>query len=368
MSEKKDLWKYDDEYLTTCSLKEIIVIINDLEEFIISQRFASLEEEMGLVVLTETISELYNNVSNIRNRVLNDAFLDPLPRNWKNQKENILAKLFSALGVIQQYREYYRVIWISSNDGLKKVEELKTRVDTLVHDYDAKKDELEIKINELDSTTKYSLKKQEGIQKELHNTVKGKIAQIDTIANKTLDELQSTEGKMVSHVLTLMGVFTSVIAIILSVIITTSSWLNNASSSSAIIAFTIPNLVTLVAVISVVLLIYLYQKSMYPPAVRDGDKPQKAPTIISVILLLVILLITIFMATLAYRTVRSDPHVRYVISESEYVVNEEQDSNTLEMHKYIEFVFEGKSYKFAYDESYFHDSNLYYCPAHKTLE
>ena len=52
---------------------------------------------------------------------------------------------------------------------------------------------------------------------------------------------------------------------------------------------------------------------------------------------------------LAYRTVRSEPHVRYVISESEYVVNEEQDSNTLERHKYIEFLFEGESYKYTYD-------------------
>ncbi len=368
MSEKKDLWEYDDEYLMQCPLKEIIIVINDLEEFIISPRLASLEKEMGLVLLTETISELYNKVSNIRSRVLNDAFLDLPQRNWKTKKEHLLSNLFSALGVIQQYREYYRLIWKLSNDGLKKVDNLQTKVDELIHDYDDKKEELEEKINELETTTQYSLAKQGSIQKELHNTVKGKIAQIDTIANKTLDELQSTEGKVVSHVLTLMGVFTSVIAIILSVIITTSSWLNNASSSSAIIAFTIPNLVTLVAVISVVLLIYLYQKSMYPPVVREGDKPQKAPTIISVILLLVILLITIFMGTLAYRTVRSDPHVRHVISESEYVVNEEQDSNTLEMHKYIEFVFEGESYKYIYDESYFHDLNLYFCPLHKELE
>ncbi len=368
MSKKKDLWEYEDEYIMQCPLKEVIIIINDLEEFIISQRFASLEKEMGLVLLTETISELYNKVCNIRGRVLNDAFSDLPQRGWKTKKENLLSTLFSALGVIQQYREYYRMIWASSNDGLKKVEELKLSVDNLVQDYDEKKEELEIKINKLESTTKYSLQKQESIQKELHNAVKGKIAQIDKVSSETLDELQATEGKVVSHVLTLMGVFTSVIAIILSVIITTSSWLNNASSSSAIIAFTIPNLVTLVAVISVVLLIYIYQKSMYPPVLREGDKPQKTPTIISVILLVVIFLITVFMATLAYRTVCAEPHVRYVISKYEYVVNEERDSNTLEIHKYIEFVCEGKSYKYAYDESYFHDSNLYFCPLHDKLE
>ena len=368
MSKKKDLWEYDDEYLMQCTLKEIISIINDLEEFIISPRFASLEKEMGLVLLTETISELFSKVSNIRSRILNDAFSDLPQRGWKTRKENLLANLFSALGVIQQYREYYRIVWTSSNEGLKKVDSLHTKVDELLRDYDAKKEELEEKINELDTKTQYSLAKQESIQKELHKTVKDKIAQIDNVSNKTLDELQSTEGKVVSHALTLMGVFTSVIAIILSVIITTSSWLNNASSSSAIIAFTIPNLVTLLAVISVVLLIYMYQKSMYPPVLKEGDTPKKSPTIISIILLVVILLITVFMATLTYRTVRTEPHVRYVISQTEYIIEEKKDLNTLEVHKYIEFVFEGKSHQYAYDEAYFHDSNLYFCPHHKKLE
>ena len=368
MSKKKDLWEYNDEYLKQCSLKEIINIINDLEEFIISPRFASLEEDIGLVSLTETISELYNKVSYIRSRILNDAFSDLPPRGWKTQKENLLSNLFSALGVIQQYREYYRIIWTFSNDGLKKVDNLQAKVDELMHDYDAKKEELEEKINEFRFTTENSLINQESIQDKFNRTVNEKIAQIDIVSSETLDELHDTEGKVVSHVLTLMGVFTSVIAIILSVIITTSSWLNNASSSSAIIAFTIPNLVTLVAVISVVLLIYMYQKSMYPPVLKEGDKPSKTPTIISVILLVVIFLITFFMAIMAYRTVRTEPHVRYVISCFEYVVNEEQDLSTLETHKYIEFVFEGKSYKYSYDESYFHDSNLYFCPFHNELE
>jgi hypothetical protein len=102
--------------------------------------------------------------------------------------------------------------------------------------------------------------------------------------------------------------------------------------------------------------------------VQDNEKPNKAPAVISIVLLVVFLIITIFMSVLAYRSFRAEPHLRHVISESEYVVKEKRDSNTDEVYKYIEFVFEGKSYEFAYDESYFHDSNLYYCPVHGTLE
>ncbi len=110
------------------------------------------------------------------------------------------------------------------------------------------------------------------------------------------------------------------------------------------------------------------QKILYPSVLSEKEKQKRAPTIISVILLVIILLITIFMGVLAYRTTRIEPHLRHVIGKTEYVVNERKDSNTEEVCKYIEFVFEGQSYEFIYDESYFHDSNLYYCPVHNTLE
>ena len=331
MSNNTNIWDFDEGDIFGFSLNEIIILINELEKLVTSQYFISLDNQDMIIDLIETTDDIYTKATLIRNKIVEDRFNEQLPRNWKTKKEDLLSKLMYIFVIIQHYRDSYRMRSLASDIGLQ-VAELKRDHKKLVDDYNKKKQELETTIED------------------------------------TIEETQGAEGKIVSHVLSLMGIFTAVIAIILSVVATSSTWLNNASGASAIIAFVIPNMVTLIAVISIILLVSMYQKTFYPPVLPEGEKAKKAPTIITVILLAIILSITVFMCVLAYRTTRAEPHLRHVISEAEYVVEEKQDSNTNEVNKYIEFVFEGKSYKFAYDESYFHDSNLYYCPVHNTLE
>ena len=331
MSNNTNIWDFDEGDIFGFSLNEIIILINELEKLVTSQYFISMDNQDMIIDLIETTDDIYTKATLIRNKIVEDRFNEQLPKNWKTKKENLLSKLMYIFVIIQHYRDSYRMWSLASDIGLQ-VTELKRDHKKLVDDYNNKKQELETTIED------------------------------------TIKETQGAEGKIVSHVLSLMGIFTAVIAIILSVVVTSSTWLNNASSASAIIAFVIPNMVTLIAVISIILLVSMYQKTFYPPVLPEGEQAKKVPTIITVILLVIILSITVFTCVLAYRTTRAEPHLRHVISESEYVVEEKQDSNTNEVYKYIEFVFEGKSYKFAYDESYFHDSNLYYCPVHNTLE
>lgn len=331
MSNNTNIWDFDEGDIFGFSLNEIIILINELEKLVTSQYFISMNNQDMIIDLIETTDDIYTKATLIRNKIVEDRFNEQLPKNWKTKKENLLSKLMYIFVIIQHYRDSYRMWSLASDIGLQ-VTELKKDHKKLVDDYNNKKLELETTIED------------------------------------TIKETQGAEGKIVSHVLSLMGIFTAVIAIILSVVVTSSTWLNNASSASAIIAFVIPNMVTLIAVISIILLVSMYQKTFYPPVLPEGEQAKKVPTIITVILLVIILSITVFTCVLAYRTTRAEPHLRHVISESEYVVEEKQDSNTNEVYKYIEFVFEGKSYKFAYDESYFHDSNLYYCPVHNTLE
>lgn len=331
MSDNTNVWDFDEGDILGFSLSEIIILINELEKWVTNQYFISLDNQDMTINLIEKTDDIYNKATLIRNKIVEDRFNEQLPRNWKTKKEDLLSKLMYIFVIVQHYRDSYRMRLLTSDIGLQ-VEELKRDNKKLVRDYSQKKSELETTIEE------------------------------------TIDEIQGAEGKIVSHVLSLMGIFTAVIAIILSVVVTSSTWLNNASGASAILAFVIPNMVTLIAVISIILLVSMYQKTFYPQVSPKGEKAKKAPTIITVILLAIILFIAIFMCALAYRTTRAEPHLRHVISESEYVVKEKQDSNTDEVYKCIEFVFDGQSYEFAYDEIYFHDSNLYYCPVHKTLE
>ena len=344
---------FDDGDIPKFSLSETIKAIDDIEKMVLSQYFISLEDPNMMIVLIETTDDIYTKVSLIRNKVSEDKFNEDLPRNWKNKKESLLSKLLYLSIVTQHYRDTYRMWNLSSNLGLQ-VADLQREHEGLVDDYNKKKEELEGQIHSFTQTINQTLETQTGL--------------IEDTKEETIEEVQGAEGKIVSHVLSLMSVFTAVITIILSVVVTSSSWLNNASGASAIIAFVIPNMVTLIAVISIVLLVSMYQKIFYPPLLPKGEKAKKSPTIITAILLFIILSITIYMSVFAYRTVRAEPHLRYVLDQTEYTIIEKQDSNTDETHKYIEFVFEGESYVFPYDVSYFRESKLYFCPKHKSLE
>ncbi len=270
-------------------------------------------------------------------------------------KETLLNKLFSIIMVFQNIRDSSRV-WLSMNAINKRFDELEKSYEELEKDYNAKKDSLELQIQNIEKTTKETLESQTTV--------------ITTVATDTVEEIQGAEGKIVSHVLTLMGVFSAVITIILSMVVTSSSWLNNATCSSAIVAFVVPNLVVLFAVISIVLLIYMYHQSFYPPLAKQNGTAKKAPTIISSVLLFSILIITILVSVLAYKysDVDSQPHLRYVIKDSSYNVVEIKNKETDDLHKYFQFTLNGINYQFPFDRNLLHDSELYYCSEHNTIE
>lgn len=48
----------------------------------------------------------------------------------------------------------------------------------------------------------------------------------------------------------------------------------------AIVAFIVPNMVTLFAVISIVLLFYMYHKTFYPPVLKKNQSASKTPRIL----------------------------------------------------------------------------------------
>ncbi len=320
------------------SFAKTLEVIEALEKIVIEESSKVFISQTDDITDLEVFEDYYSKVVLVRNRIKLEEFQDKPKKGWPSQKENLLSRLLNIMITFQRIRDSI-ILSFEVLHTEEEISRLKKLQEDLFADYNEKKLEIE-------------------------DTVKKNLQEVDD----KLKIMQQAENKTVSHVLSLMGIFTAVITIILSVVVTSSSWLNNASGASAILAFVIPNMVTLIAVISIILLVFMYQKIFYPTVLSVGEKEKKAPIILSVILLIIILFIAIFMSVLAYRTTRIEPHLRHVIGKTEYVVNERKDSNTEEVCKYIEFVFEGQSYEFIYDESYFHDSNLYYCPVHNTLE
>ena len=182
---------------------------------------------------------------------------------------------------------------------------------------------------------------------------------------KVQGHLDNSEHTILSHVLTLMGVFTAVTTIIMSVVITSSSWLNNGDGASAILAFAIPNAIAILAVIVLVSLMFVYQKSF-----TNNSKGRKGPIVFFLGLFIAILLlcITLAWAAISYVQPRKPTQIRYVISPAEYTIVEEIDDISGKTESFYQFVFDGVNYKFLYDEKYMHDKNLYFCPEHKVIE
>lgn len=225
-------------------------------------------------------------------------------------------------------------------------------------DYSTKKAELENAITVLqeDLITK---------KNEIDSSLKAAQKAVDDKLTAAKDEMQDSEHNMLTHVLTLMGVFTAVITIIMSVVITSSSWLNNADGASAFFALAVPNLVAIFAVIVLVGLVFIYQNGLL-------SKPGKSKVVIwflsGITALVLILTCLMGWCAISYTQPCKASQVHYVISSSEYSIKQEINSETGKKETYCVFVFEGESFKFPYDNKYIHDGNLYFCKEHRTLE
>lgn len=178
-------------------------------------------------------------------------------------------------------------------------------------------------------------------------------------------QLDNSEHSMLTHVLTLMGVFSAVVTIIMSIVVTSSSWLNGADSSSAIVAFSIPNLVSVLAVIVLMTMVFVYHN-----AINGFSSFEKKSALIffgATFFVVLSLSVVIGMSSISHTNATKASHICYVISPSEYViVGDSSDSD--EGLRYIEFWKDSQKYSFSYGEEYIHDEGLFFCVEHCTLE
>lgn len=197
-----------------------------------------------------------------------------------------------------------------------------------------------------------------------------------SVDGKVEEAVKNIEPQLMSTILTVMGVFSAIITIIMSVVITSSSWLNNADGASALIAFVIPNLVTVISIVVLLGIVFSRKDNLVIVPARDWESPKlvekqlkKSKRFMFGAIILIVIFITLVLAYSFYELKTQDhPHTRYILSPEMYECVEINNEETNETIVLIEFELNNNSYQIEYDDSYFHNGNLYFCEEHQRLE
>ncbi len=264
------------------------------------------------------------------------------------QKGHLLLKVLSIRTCISQYK----ILYLKGEVELEILEEV-DKVSNAVNDANAKMADMKDYLSKT--------------EEDFTNTIQGK-------AQEAVDRI---EPNLMTTVLTIMGIFTAIITIIMSVVITSNSWLNNANGASAVLAFIVPNIVVISSIILLLNVVFSRKKDrIIVVPERDWDSSRTVAEIAKKSkrnLICTVCFIVAFTAILVvfslYEIKKSDePHMRYILSPGMYQCTEIINADTEKTEVVIEFELNQKSYIIPYRDSYFHDGNLYFCEEHQKLE
>lgn len=198
--------------------------------------------------------------------------------------------------------------------------------------------------------------------------------EIEEKAKLVQEQIDNSEHTILSHVLTLMGIFSAIITIILSVIITSSSWINNADKADAVVAFVVPNAVALMAVTLLLSLIFAHnhRNRIETKTIKQNIWSILKSILFYMVIIVIVLATIISSICLSLTKDSSRSHILYILSPGEYIVKEEtitpSGAGDEEKKTFFKFSVEDKPYLVEYDESLLHDGNLYFCAEHEVLE
>ena len=182
----------------------------------------------------------------------------------------------------------------------------------------------------------------------------------DNVEKLTTD-LSAANKDMVA----VMGVFTSIIVVVMSLVITSSSWLNNASGASAIIAFIIPSCVAVLAVCALTFFLRL---------LINSEKGSYTPWIVIASLVFVLGCVSI----VAFGKKQIAPHNRLVFEVNKYAAvdpNNVAGERTINIHftekvttldgeHDVEVVIDNQKES----DCLIHNGLIYYCITHNRFE
>ena len=326
---RDEIEKLKREEVLAFSCLDTIRLVESMEQHLFS-------EDATLHNTREFCESCRSHVNDIHGRITQR---DEESKSWSSRKTKLLEQKLGFLRVgisviIQSYRLQDNVTeaLVGTKTAFNnKVEETKGELDSKV---------IETK-HELDEKVKQT---NEGVDKKVNEAERG----------------------MITHVLTLMGVFTSIIVVIMSVIITSTSWLNNADGTSAILAFVVPTSVTVIAVIVLLLMVFCYRY-----AVSSTEKDiRSACAVLCMFLVLVIGLAATYGLVKSFSEYwyvkKCEPsHIHLVIPESQYNIASGKDG-----FLYFEITVDGAIQRVIYNENLLDDKDgsLRYCKVCNALE
>ncbi len=194
------------------------------------------------------------------------------------------------------------------------------------------------------------------------NTFNGKLSNY----SEEIERLEGRETRSFQNMLTTMGVFTTIVVIVMSLVITASSWLNSANSADAIVAFIIPSCIAVLAVCALTALL------------TDAHGKKWARWIITSILTICIAVVSIiwyyvFAGKLLPRT---DHHPVYGFNANDCIREEvsldregnESTKKVFDLEYFVSITTEDGEIKVIpikktvdYDPTLIHDGYIFYC-------
>lgn len=316
----------------------------------------------------------YSNLLDIvADKINGDLFSEILEDD--TQKNLLMLRILRIRTNITQYR----LVFLSNkinHDFSKKFE----NTEKAIRDADIHMTEVQNKLSDSVQAFEKTISEAKNQMSEIKTKISDEVKAFeDTVAEETQSAIKEIQPQLMTIVLTLMGVFSAIITIVMSVVITSNSWLNNASNASAILAFIIPNLVVIFAIIVLLRLVFNKTETVKVVPVKDCDdwnisrlveKDLKKSKRLMKFTVFLILFLTTILISISLICIKKDnvPHKRYVLTQETYSIVEIEESTTNKKQILIEFNINQNNYQFQYDEDYFHDGFLYFCEEHNRLE
>ena len=130
----------------------------------------------------------------------------------------------------------------------------------------------------------------------------------------------------------------------------------------------IPNAVAILAVIVLMFLVFLYTNASTGSDTHPIKSKVAKNLFITLLVIVVTLVGSLIWTAVSYTQDCEPDHTHYIICSDEYTIVSRKMPNSNSEELYLQFIFEGKSYCFDFNERYIHNGNLYYCQEHNTLE
>ena len=284
--------------------------------------------------------------------------------------------IIERINLDENTKKYSRDFEISAQDIINKYKNDYDELNSLCRDYENLIFENNIKFIEKDFEKK-SIEIEDANSKL--DIAINNLTNAESKSIKAKEELKDEEHRILTHVLTLLGVFTALITIILSTVSATTSWLNKSDSADFSYAILVPATIIIISMVAMFALLYLmifkkYSNENKQETKENGDKGSEKKrfffrfkkidfkafwsVIFLMIICIVLLGITIKNLCLDNSNRKYDNH--RICAITDYNIDYKENK--------IYYIFNDLELSMDYNFDLIHEDGLHYCAEHKVFE